>query len=109
MTYVLYSMVLRTGSSGHELSRTVVQQLPCSVSVVLFCAYLHVRVYLRLSFVSPSHSLPYCDFYTAWLCLFTILLEIVVRNNQCFELLSMFVLLFEIEAFNLKVMVRFRE
>ena len=32
--------------------------------------------------------------FTAWLCLFTILLEIVARNTQCFESLSMFVLLF---------------
>ena len=100
MIYVLYSMVLRTGSSGHELhvqlcnSFRVVSVSCCSV---LTC--MHARVYLRVSFVGPSHSRPYCDFHTAWLCLFTVLLEIVVLNNQCCELLSMFVLLFEIEGY----------
>ena len=92
MIYVLYSMVLRTGSSGHELHVQLCNSF-CVVSVsccsMLTC--MHARVYLRVSFVGPSHSRPYCDFHTAWLCLFTVLLEIVVLNNQCCELLSMFV------------------
>jgi len=101
LIYVLYSMVLRT--SDHELHvhlNSTFCVLSVSCCCVLTCMY--ARVYLRVSFVSPSHSRPYCDFTQdgwSWLFLFTILLEIVVRNNQCCELLSMFVLLFEIEGY----------
>lgn len=99
LIYVLYSMVLRT--SVHELHVQLCNSLRVvSVSCCCLLTCMHARgVYLRVSFVGPSHSWPYCDFHTAWLCLFTILLEIVVHSNQCFELMCMFVLLFEIEGY----------
>ena len=80
LIYVLYSMVLRT--SDHELHvhlSITFRVLSVSCCCVLTCMY--ARVYLRVSFVSPSHSRPYCDFTQdgwSWLCLFTILLEIVI-------------------------------
>ena len=61
LIYVLYSMVLRT--SGHELHvqlSSTFRVLSVSCCCVLTCMY--ARVYLRVSFVSPSHSRPYCDF-----------------------------------------------
>ena len=56
MIYVLYSMVLRTGSSGHELhvqlcnSFRVVSVSCCSV---LTC--MHARVYVRVIFLFKVH------------------------------------------------------
>ena len=56
-----YSMVLRT--SGHKLPVqlcTSFRVVSVSCCCVLTC--MPARGYLRVSFVSPSHSRPYCDF-----------------------------------------------
>ena len=61
LIYVLYSMFLIT--SDHEL-HVHLNSTFCVLSVSCCCVFtcMHARVYLRVSFVSPSHSRPYCDF-----------------------------------------------
>jgi hypothetical protein len=71
LIYVLYSRVLRTSGHDSELHVQLCNSLsfrvlvvtvtvPVSCCCVLTC--MHARVYLRVSFVSPSHSRPYCVF-----------------------------------------------
>jgi hypothetical protein len=92
-------MVLRT--SVHELHVQLCNSFHVWVSVVLLSAYLHARTRVSEGEFLLVHRTrdDTVIFHTGWLCLFTILLEIVVHSNQCFGLLSMFVLLFEIERY----------